>query len=241
MSYPTYTAKGTKSDAINVASVTPTYPVTTAGDLIFVIVVIEDTTGGVESPSGFSNLASETNIYTNVHTYIFYKYADGLESGTLTVDAAGESGGAADYMFAQIYLVSGANPKIEDAVSEKGSGDTVLWDTATVGDTERTLLALVVDWDGTGGPATPTGYTQNATDSSSAISGMTVELYSKENTASGASMTSTGGSVNGWGTFHISTFDQIMYPGTGVLTLTGFAPSFSTGTPSAGTRSFIVN
>jgi hypothetical protein len=217
MSWPTYISKGTKADGTAVSSVAPTYPGSiAAGDLLLVFGVIEDSTGDIQTPTGYSNPAenSQTGIATNVSAYLFYKIASGSESGTLTVNGGSLSGGTADYMFAQIYRISGTNITIADTDSTKGTSGTITWDAVNIANASSTLLAMVVNWNDSGSnPDTPSGYTLNASDTSSAVSGMYVELNSKENTASGSSVTASNGSPNGWATFHMSIYNNITISG----------------------------
>ena len=213
MSYPIYSSAGTKDDAINVASVAPTYPGTiTAGDLLFILAVIEDSTGDVQIPTGYSTVGAEyaqTAITTNVSAYLFYKVAIGSETGTETVSGGTLSGGTADYLFAQIYRITGTNATLHDTDSLKGTSATITWDTTTIGKITNTLLAFVVNWDAGAAPDTPSGYTIKKTDTSTAISGTYVYLSALEGAVSGASATAANGSANGWATFHASLYDDI--------------------------------
>lgn len=213
MSYPVYSSKGTKDDGTAVSSVAPTYPGTiTAGDILFIIAVLDDDTGNIQTPTGYSNVPeyTQTGIFTDVSSYLFYKVASGSESGTETVSGASLSGGTADYMFAQIYRITGSDAALADTDSTKGTSSTITWDATDILNAESTLLALVVNWDAGGAPGTPSGYTLSASDTSTAISGMYVYLNTKENTSSGASTTGTDGSSNGWATYHVSLYNNIV-------------------------------
>lgn len=215
MSYPTFIAKGTKAEG-NGSSVAPTYMAgINAYDLLFIQVI--NVQGTVGSVSCSATLISE-EVFAWGTTALFYQIATGSETGTLTVNRSGSSGGGGDFMMAQIYQYRGSGSafSIEESDPNSALSSTITWDAVVVGSSLRTLAAFVADYDGSGVTG-PSGYTTSATDSSVGVSGMTLALFTKENVSSDGSVTGSG-SANGWGSWHISLYN---------------IPS--------GTRSFIVN
>ena len=208
MAAPGFISKGTKDEG-NGSSVAPTYPGgIQAGDHIFIMAenVQSPTVVGIDTVAGYTSISEET--FTWGTAKLMYKIATGSESGTETVSRSGSSGTPADFLMAQIYVIRGNGSRLtlESSAFNSDTGNTtVTWDAVTVNGSQRSLFAFVVDYDGSGISA-PSGYSEEASDSSVAISGSTIKLFSKEDVSSDGSVTSTG-SINGWATWHISEYN----------------------------------
>lgn len=136
---------------------------------------------------------------------LYYKMADGTETGTENVSRSGHSG--TDTFMGQVYQYRGdqygpdSNISIEDSDNQNGNAATITWAATTVSGGKRTLAAFVVNVSGSD-PGTPSGYTNSATDNNG--SNTYLDLNTKADTSSGASTTATNGSTNGWITWHVS-------------------------------------
>lgn len=218
MAAPTYKAKGTLGYSSS-TSFNFTYPTVAAYDLLFLVILETD----LKSITVDSSWTLRANPFIpagspTMRMYVYSKLATGSESGTeaVTRSASGKTWGG------QVYSFDGDNYiSIESGVSNRGTSDTVTWSAVTVGGTERTLAAFVVNYDGSG-ITTPSGYTEKATDTISGDLDIVFECNTKENVSSDGSVTGTGGSLAGWGTYHVS-----IYNNTPVVI--------------GGSRSFIVN
>jgi hypothetical protein len=202
MAAPAFISKGTKDEG-NGASVTPTYPGgIQAGDKIYVMALNIQGTVGTISYAG--TLVSE-EVFAWGTAALFYNTATGSESGTITVNRSGSTGGIGDFFMAQIYVIRGDGSflTIEDSDPNNGASGTVTWDALTVAGNERTLLA-VADYNGSG-VAAPSGYTTDATDGSIGISGSTLILNTQEDVSSDGSVTSS--STGDWATWHVSVYN----------------------------------
>lgn len=201
--FPEYIAKGTADEDTTASDVYPVFMGTIiAGDLLLVQAInVQGSIGGISTPSGFTLLAEETFSWGTVAW--FYKIAVGSESGPLTVNRGGSSN---TYMMAQIYQIRHTSLVVEDSDANSDEGTTTAdWDALTVAGEVRSLIAMITCFDGSVPATPPTGYTQEASDNSTLISGTTMKLFIKENTASGAAASAIGASYNGWGTMHLST------------------------------------
>jgi hypothetical protein len=220
MAAPAYIAAGTKGSGTG-SSINVTYPTVSAND--FLIIWAMSIGGGtIATPTGFTKIMNgilRTPPFTNVGVgYAFYKIASGSESGTIAVSRSGHSG--SNTFIGQMYQYRGTQYigyESENHSPYGGNGDTITWDAVTVNGTERTLCALIANYDA-GNPGSPSGYTNNQSDNTG---GEYLECNTKANVSSDGSVTATGGSSQGWLTTHITIYN-------------GAAPS------SVG-RSFIVN
>lgn len=221
MAAPTYKAKGTASQTQG-TSFSFTYPTVATNDLLFLLILETDlkaiTVNGTWTqrakkfiPSGSPTMA----------LYLYSKLATGSESGT---EAVTRSSGGTKFFGGQVYSYDGDNYiTIESVSSNAGTSDTVTWSAVTVGDTERTLAAFSSNFNTTTTVTTPTGYTNNADETLSSLDyDVMLELNTKGNVSSDGAVTGTGGSSDGWGTIHVSIYNN-------------------TPTGTGGSRSFIVN
>lgn len=217
MAAPTYKAKGTIGETTG-NSVSFTYPTVAASDLLFLVVLESDlkaiTVGASWTQRQKQFIPAGSPVYV---AYLYSKLATGSESGS---EAITRSSGGINTFAAQVYSYDGDNYiTIEESNKNANTIDTVTFSALTVGGTERTLSAIVVNVFGAG-VTTPSGYTESATDT---LSDDTVfECNTKANVSSDGAVTGTGGSLSGWATFHISIYNN-------------------TPTPGSGTRTFIVN
>lgn len=218
MAAPSYKAKGTIGETTG-SSVSFTYPTVAANDLLF-LVILESELKAITVNSSWTQRAKQF-IPAGSPTYVAYLYsklATGSETGTEAVTRVSSTG---DNTFAaQVYSYDGDNYiTIENTSKNANTTDTVTFSAVTVGGTERTLAAFVVNVFGAG-VTTPSGYTESATDT---LSDNTVfECNTKANVSTDGAVTGTGGSGFGWATFHVAIYNN-------------------TPTPGSGTRTFIVN
>lgn len=219
MAAPTFQAKGTLGQTTGTTA-TFTYPATQANDLLF-LMIYDDALDIVRYTVNSSWATSERVIGFGAsglkRAIIYQKTATGSESGTENVTRSSLYG--TNTFACQVYSFRG------DAFLQKEAGDfdtnvtdTITWAATTVGGSQRTLCAFVINCL-SGNPGTPSGYTNKASETLS--DGTYFELNTLENVSAGTSVTATGGNADGWATFHISIFNN---------------------TPSAGPiRTYIVN
>jgi len=217
MAAPSYKAKGTIGESTG-NTVLFDYPAVDANDMLF-LVVLESDLKAVTPAAGWTLrqkqfVPSGSPVYA---VYLYSKLATGSETGTESVS---RTSGGVNTFAAQLYSYEGdAYLSIESSSKNSNTSDTVTFSAVTVGGTERTLSAIVVNVFG-GAVTTPTGYTEHATDT---LTDSTVfECNTKANVSSDGAVTATGGSASGWAAFHISLYNNTPVPG-------------------SGTRSFIVN
>lgn len=203
--FPEFIAKGTADEDTTASSVDPVYMGSVlVGDLLLMQVInVQTTVGSISTPSGFTLLAQETMTWGTVAW--FYRIADSSESGAVNVS---RSGSGNQYMLAQIYQIRHYGLVLEDSDANSAEGDvTAIFDALTVAGEVRSLVAMLTTYDGST-PAAPTGYTLEATDSSTLISGTVIKLFIKENVSAGSLISVAGASYNGWATMHLSTHNS---------------------------------
>ncbi len=219
MAAPTYQGKGTKANGTG-SSITPSYPASINANDLILLYVVSVGNGTITVPAGWVEILSGTILYPPAALVKLYRRsALGTESGTITVSRSGYSGSST--LMAQMYLYRGtAQITVESSAYPTYGGNltTITWNAVTVGGSERTLAALVINYNG-GDPGTPTGYTNSATDNDGSSTYM--ELHTWENVSSDGSVTTTTSSTSGWTTAHLSIYN---------------APP-----PAGGKRFFIVN
>lgn len=217
MAAPTYKAKGTKGQGTG-NSISFTYPAVAANDLLL-LVVYESDLKAITVAAGWTSRGKQflPTASPTAAVYLYSKLATGSETGTEAITRTGTTGNT---WGAQVYSYDGDNYiSIESVAKNSNSSDTVTWSAISVGGTERTLSAIVVNKYGFA-VTTPSGYTQNATDTLN--DDTEFEINTKANVSSDGAVTATGGSADGWATFHVS-----IYNNTPVVI--------------GGSRSFIVN
>lgn len=203
---PIFLSKGSFA-ATTGASFNFSYPSTvTEGNLLFLHVVSYGL-GTITVDGSWTSLGALTypTIGPVFVSRLYYKIADGTETGAETVSRAGHAG--ADVFMGQVYQYQGdqygvdLNISVEDSDNQNGNAATITWAATSVGGGKRTLAAFVTNISGSA-PATPSGYTESATDNDG--SNNYLDLNTKTDTNSGASTTASGGSTNGWVTWHVS-------------------------------------
>lgn len=201
MAAPVYQAKGTLGET-STNTVSFTYPALAANDLLYLMVYNQGYTTITPNASWtLQNTIRTSNGFGLINLYA--KVATGSESGSENVTRAV---GVVDTFAAQVYSFRGdAFITIESKLPQKGASDTITWPAITVSGTERVLGAFVVNINGPN-PGTPSGYTNKASDS--LLDGTYFELHTKDNVSSDGSVTATGGSLDEWGTFHHSIFNN---------------------------------
>lgn len=214
MASPSFIDKGTYGFGDG-PTVTPAYPAgVQAGDILIILAFSQQegvTIGGISTPAGYSNLGGggiSDSVPNPIGGFqVFYKIADGTESGTINVTRTGDTGPSTLFI-AQIYLIrgSGAVALESGRVGNVGSSSTITYQSINLTGNERLLLALVVQNDDSG-VGTPTGYTLGASDDVPSVPTGQVALFYLEDAASDGLVTSIGGSSEGWGTFHMAVFN----------------------------------
>jgi hypothetical protein len=201
MAAPVYQAKGTLGET-STNTVSFTYPALAANDLLYLMVYNQGYTTITPNASWtLQNTIRTSNGFGLINLYA--KVATGSESGSENVTRAV---GSVDTFAAQVYSFRGdAFITIESKVSAKGASDTITWNAISVSGTERVLGAFVVNINGPN-PGTPATYTNRASDV--LTDGTYFELHTKDNVSSDGSVTATGGSLDEWGTFHHSIFNN---------------------------------
>jgi len=217
MAAPAYQAKGTVGETTT-DSVSFTYMSTLANDVLFLVLVDVGGSDTYTVDSSWTELASRLIIGpSGVTAYLYSKVATGSETGTENISRY--PGGSGTVLAAQVYSYRGTSYlTLEDSIDRSGFGGTITWDALSVGGTERTLGAFVVNALGPN-PFSASGYTNIVNDVLS--DGTYMELSTKANVSSSSNVTATNGSTDGWISFHVSLYNN--------------SPSAS------GTRSFIVN
>ncbi len=119
---------------------TPSYPSgLRAGDLILLQVTVRDTTNTPSTPSGFKLLFGPDSTGTG-RQWIYYKFSDGTESGTLTITIVGSS-----CKMARMYAFRNVAPEnfIEGGGFTSGTGLTISAPSVTTYGIGRLALAFV--------------------------------------------------------------------------------------------------
>ena len=206
MAAPAFQAKGTKGDTTT-NTCTFTYPATAANDMLF-LMVYDDASGGRFSVNASWTLKERIIGFGTSglkKAFLYSKIATGSESGTENVTRTAVTTLYTRFS-AQVYSYRGdAYLSYEDGIDNNGTSDTITWSSVTVASTQRTLGAFVINCL-SGNPGTPTGYTNSASDTMG--DGTYFELNTYANVSSGTSATTTGGNSDGWGTFHISLYNN---------------------------------
>lgn len=203
MAAPAYQAKGTLGEGTG-TTISFSYPTLAASDLLYLL-VYNQTFSTITVGSGWT-LQNSIRLTNNDlgAVNLYSKIASGSESGSENVTRASGSNtfAAQCYSFRGDAFISIESNGIKGT---KGSSDTITWNATTVNGSERVLAAFVVNVYG-GDPGLPTGYTNRA--SESLTDGTYFELNTKDNVSSDGSVTATGGSLDEWGTFHHSIYNN---------------------------------
>jgi hypothetical protein len=201
MAAPVYQAKGTLGETgLNIVSFT--YPALAANDLLYLLVYNQSYTT-ITTTVGWTlqNSLRTSNGFGMINLYA--KVSTGSESGSENLTRPTGSEGT---FAAQVYSFRGdAFITIESGRPAKGSSDTITWGAVSVGGSERVLGAFVVNINGPN-PGTPATYSNKASDV--LTDGTYFELNTKDNVSSDGSVTATGGSLDEWGTFHHSIYNN---------------------------------
>lgn len=203
MAAPGYQAKGTLGEDTDL-NFSFTYPTLAASDLLYLLIWNGGNVSRITVNGSWTlqSLIKTSNNYGLI--YLYSKLANGSESGTEVVSRTTPSNTGSTFA-GQIYSFRGnAFITVESKVTNKGASDTITWNAVTVGATERTLAAFIVNING-GDPGVPSGYTNRASDT--LADGTYFELHSKDNVSSDGLVTATGGSLDEWGTIHHSIYN----------------------------------
>lgn len=236
MASPFFLAAGnsmTASDGL----IFPDYPSgVTAGDLLLFVTAwksydVSTTTVSWTAPAGWTYLGEliHGDVTDLNGLLIFYKVADGSESGSGPLLELNPPPGATEHLAAgKIYAFQPENtPVVEDSNLTADNSPTIAWDDVTVADAERTLIAFAAYMNQHPAGSAPSGYTQVSQediDNPSSPIYMAFALNTKENVNAGVYDAEAGGGPSGgWLTAHISIHSYTPPP------------------PVAKSRSFIVN
>jgi hypothetical protein len=214
MASPSYISKGVFADGQG-ATVNVTYPGSiNTGDLIFLLAFNQqelETIGGINTPSGFTHLigggmTNGTSGNPLGGFELYYKVADGTETGTVGVTRTGTTA-ANTLLCGQIYLVRGVAPLAINAfTSNVGSGVTATWGAITLTGVDRLLIAFTANNDASGIDA-PTGYDLPDADTVGTTPTAELAISTKEDVSSDGLVTASGGSIYGWGTAHVAVYN----------------------------------
>lgn len=215
MAAPTYKDKGLAGLATSGTSTFFYYPTVAANDLLFLCVADFSMTQ-LNVDSTWTLKAKKTiNEKQNsiggpqFNIYMYSKLATGSESGTETITRIGDTG----LLCVLPYSFDGDNYIIiEDITTNSSITDDVSWNDVAVGGSERSLIAFLVNYNKTASItiSSISGYTMNA--NTQFIGGgsfgyCSFQFNSKINVSSASAETSTNGSIDGWGTIHLSVYN----------------------------------
>lgn len=187
-----------------------------ANDLLILAVFTDQefggTPGSISTPAGWTlangGVGYRDNVPTNIGSIaVFYKIADGTETGSVSITIGGSTGGS-NVFISQMYQYRGdVGPILESSAANiLGDGDTTIdVDAVGVGGNARTLIAIIGQRNSD--PGTPTGYTNRAVDDSGGT--IFLQCDDKENVGSDGAVTATGGDAEGWATVHMSFFTPL--------------------------------
>lgn len=202
MAAPAFQAVGAFGETTT-NTVSFTYPTLAASDLLFLVVYDNGYGGSLTINSSWTVLAL-ARTYGAV--FLYYKIATGSETGTENITRPTPTI-AGNTFAAQCFSYRGdAFITVENHKRRNGASDTITWDSVTVGGTERTLAAFIVNRYGSD-PGTPTGYTLSSDDQLT-TDDTYFELSTKANVSTGSSATATSGSLDGWTSFHVSIYNN---------------------------------
>lgn len=204
MSHPIFIAKGTHGSGTG-SSVNFSYP---GGiqqrDLLF-LQVCSVGMGVITADGSWTQLVNGVFPTIPVAGWkMYWKLADGSESGSEAVTRSGHSG--SDSFMAQVYQFRSpiGIPIVESSAYQTtgGTSATITWSAVTVGGSNRTLIAFAINH---GASGTPTGYTEVATDNNGTI---WFDCNVWEDVSSDGSVTASGGSATGWTALHVCIFSR---------------------------------
>lgn len=207
---PSFDDKGSVGTSDSSTDVTASPPTGAVGDLLLMLAMSQQGGGSINTPSGYT-LVDAGNFNTSAPAAagtagVWYRIVDGTEA-SFTLTRTGSTGS----FCVQFYLFSaGTNVTIEsEATKSDGDGNsTITYSTVTVNGSRRTLIALIAQLDSSN-PGTPSGYVESASDTVDAGPiQIALECNTKEDVTSDGSVTSTGGSGNGWITFHLAIYNN---------------------------------
>lgn len=202
MAAPTYQAVGAFGETTT-NTVSFTYPTLAANDLLFLLVYDNGYGGGLTINASWTNMGF---LRTYGAVRLFRKIATGSETGTENITRGTPSTPGATFA-AQCFSFRGdAFISVENSAATKDVSDTITWGAVSVGGTERTMAAFIVNRYG-GNPGLPTGYTLQSDDQLTTDSTY-FELSTKTNVSTGPAVTATGGSIDGWSAFHVSIYNN---------------------------------
>lgn len=186
------------------------------GDLLLILALsVQEggVIGSIDTPAGWDFVGGGVGFRdsgsNNVGTIrVFERVADGSESGFVSVTRSGTTGGpgGSTPIYCQMYQYRGTR-LVRSGVASNILGDgaaTIEWNSVSSpgGSTRIAMIGQL-----TTNPNTPSGYTNQASDSGSPL-----PVYLECNDISGVSgtsgtITATGGNANGWATVHINLFE----------------------------------
>ena len=154
-----HTTAGTGA-ASTTTTCTPAYPAVQTGDLLLCAIMINVATRTVSSVTGFTVLYQDLAINAGEEAFLYYKYATGSESGTVTVTrTAGTAGmGARIYGFRNVHQTIGS--AIEGySFADLGSVSTIVDTGVTTTGTLELAINIVYNADDANTPVSFTSET----------------------------------------------------------------------------------
>lgn len=204
MAAPSFISKGTLGSGTG-SSVSFTFPSGIASNDLLFLVVFDYGLGTFTVNSSWTAISSmvyPTGV-PNLQIKLYWKSASGTESGSQSVTRSGYSAGI---FMAQVYQYRGNAYLTRESYSQNQSNSsTINYNSTTVSGTERTLCAILLNYNSSSA-STPSGYTASATDN---YSSTYLHLFTKANVSAGTATTSTGGSSSGYFTFHVSIYNSV--------------------------------
>lgn len=216
MSAPTFIAKSSGASASGGAGLGATASLPymgsiQAGDILFILAAALSSgasIGSISAPAGFTGFGGGSTFNDNVavvagNAALFYKIADGTESGNVNVTGFSNLTVEIRAQMYQFRSSTAIRTLIDDtAVKSNGNGAaTMVWNALTLTGGGRTLLAFSLQTGGS--PGVPSGYTNVANDS---ISPAILRVDTVEDVSSDGSVSASGGSTAGWFTTHVAIF-----------------------------------
>lgn len=179
------------------------------GDILFLFAVnsqIGVSVGSISAPGDWVSIQNPAAFRNNVSQLngtmaVYYKIANGTETGSVECNRTGDTGGdflACICQFRGIKVVLGNH-----STNQESSSATITWNEVTFSGAEGTAIGFGGELSDT--MDTPSGYTAAISSGSAAH----ISIDYKEDVVSVPSVTASGGSSDGWATVHLVIFNAL--------------------------------